>query len=308
MRRPRGTSALAMLVTITATCLLAGCTSNGGGTVTTPVATGPAGSAPTGSAPTGSAPTGSASSGSAAGSGAPSSGVSASAGSGSTGSGSTAPAGHAASIAAAALASLEGGRAVHIDITSGDKSNGTTSYSEDATPTGGQQIITIDGTQHATILFIDNVGYLKANAAALAGFIGAPAAQAPTLAGKWLSFSPGDTLGTTTYASLVAGITLSSVASEIKLSGPDTVTGPQTVNGQSVLAISSPVPTSQQLPSSARMILYVTASGSRPVTEKLSGVAGAENEYSFSHWGESLHLTVPADALPVSSLGAPILA
>ncbi|HEX3955290.1 MAG TPA: hypothetical protein VHZ03_01515 [Trebonia sp.] len=292
MRRPRGASALAVLATIvpamTATCLLAGCTSNGGGTVTTPVASGPASSTPTGSTPTGSAPSGSASA--------------------SAGSGSTAPAGRAASIAAAALASLDAGPAVHVDITSADTANGTTTYSDDATPTGGQQNITIDGTQHATILFIHNVGYLKANAAALAGFIGAPAAQIPALADKWLSFKPGDTLGTTTYASLVAGITLSSVASEIKLSGPDTVTGPQTVNGQSVLAISSPVPASQQLPSSARMILYVSASGSRPVTEKLSGVAGAENQYSFSHWGESLHLTVPPDALPVSSLGAPVLA
>jgi hypothetical protein len=197
---------------------------------------------------------------------------------------------------------------VHVDISTLDTSNDVTSYSDDATATGGQQVITIDGTQHATILFIDNTGYLKADAAALAGFIGAPAAQVAELAGKWLSFSPGDTLGTTTYASLVAGITLSSVASEIKLSGPDTVTGPETVNGQSVLAISSPIPASQKLPSSARMILYVTASGSRPVKEKLSGVSGTENQYSFSDWGESLHLTAPADALPVSSLGPPVLA
>jgi hypothetical protein len=286
MRRLRGASALAVLVTIaaamTGACLLAGCTSKGG-TVTTPVSTGPAGAAPAGSAP-------------------------ASTGSGSTGSGSTAPAGNsAASIAAAALASLKAGRTVHVVITSSN-TTGTTSYSDDATAAGGQQIITIDGVQHATILFIDNIGYLKANASALVGFIGVPAAQAPTLAGKWLSFSPGDTLGTTTYSSLVAGITLSSVASEIGLSGPDTVAGPETVNGQSVLAITSPVPASQKLPSSARITLYVTASGSRPVTEKLSGAGGQENEFSFSHWGESLHLTVPSDALPVSSLGAPVLA
>jgi hypothetical protein len=288
MRRPRGASALATITTATtAMCLLAGCTSNGGGTVTTPVSTGPASSAPAGGAPSSSAP--------------------ASTGDGSTGSGSTG--GHsAASIEAAALASLEAGRTVHIDISTQDTSNDITSYSDDATATGGQQVITIDGTQHATILFIDNTGYLKADAAALAGFIGAPADQVPELAGKWLSFSPGDTLGTTTYASLVTGITLSSVASEIKLSGPDTVTGPETVNGQSVLAISSPIPASQKLPSSARMILYVTAGGSRPVTEKLSGVTGTENQYSFSHWGKSLHLTAPADALPVSSLGPPVLA
>ena len=264
MRRPRGAPALAVLVTIvsamTGTCLLAGCTSNGG-TVTTPVGGGPASSAPASGTPASSAPASTPAS--------------------------SAPAGQTgASIAAAALAALKAGRTVHVDITTTDTSNDTTSYSDDATATGGQQNITIDGTQHATILFVNNIGYVKADAAALAGFIGAPATEVPQLAGKWLSFSPGDTLGTTTYSSLVAGITLSSVASEIQLSGPDTVSGPETVNGQSVLAITSPEPASQQLPSSARTTLYVTASGSLPVTEKLSGAAGNENQVSFSHWGE----------------------
>src|SRR5258708_1036746 len=158
MRRPRGASALAVLVTIaaalTGACLLAGCTSKGG-TVTTPVSTGPAGAAPAGSAPASSAPA-------------------------STGN-------SPASIAAAALASLKAGRTVHVDITSSD-TTGTTSYSDDATATGGQQIITIDGVQHATILFIDNIGYLKANASALAGFIGVPAAQTSALAAEWACF------------------------------------------------------------------------------------------------------------------------
>ena len=293
MRRPRGASALAVLVTIvpamTGACLLAGCTSNGGGTVTTPVSSGPASTAPASPASGSTAP--------------------ASTGPGSTGSGSTAPAGgSAASIAAAALATLKAGRAVHVDITNSDPTSGITSFSDDATATGGQQIITINGTEHATILFIGNIGYLKANALALASFIGVSAAQAQELAGKWLSLSPGDTLGTTTYSSLVDGITLSAVASEIQMPGPDTVTGPEKVSGQPVLAITSPAPASQKLPSTARMTLYVTASGSRPVLEKLSDAGGDENQISFSHWGESLHLTAPAGALPVSSLGSPVLA
>ena len=291
MKRPRGASALAVLVTIVpvmaGTCLLAGCTSLGS-TVTTPASSGPASAAPGGS---GTGGTGSGSTGS-----------------GSTGPASTAPAGSAASVAAAALAALKAGRSVHIDITTADSSTDVTSYSDDATATGGQQIITIDGTQHATILFLGNTGYLKANSAALTGFIGVSSSQAPSLAGKWLSFSPGDTLGTTTYSSLVAGITLSSVASEIQLPGPDTITGTQTVDGQSVRAISSPLPASQQLPATARMTLYVAASGSLPVLEKLSGAGGQVNQTSFSHWGESLHLTAPSGALPVSSLGAPVLA
>ena len=124
-----------------------------------------------------------------------------------------------------------------------------------------QQVITIDGTQQRPS-FHRQHRYLKADAAALAGFIGAPADQVPELAGKWLSFSPGDTLGTTTTQpghrdhAVIGGV-------GDEAAGPDTVTGPETVNGQSVLAVSSPIPASQKLPSSARMILYVTAGGSR---------------------------------------------
>jgi hypothetical protein len=300
MRRPRS-SALAVLAMIVPAMagafLLAGCTSNGG-TITTPLPVGPSGETPTSGASGGGA-----SGGSAPASGAPTSGAPSGSGSGS------ARGGAPASVEEAALASLKAGPTVHIDVTSVDASNDTTSFSDDATATGGQQFITINGTGHATILYLNNVGYLKANESALTGYFGVPATQAAPLEDRWLSFSPGDTLGTTSYSGLVDGITLSSVASEIQLSGPDTVSGPEKVNGQSVLAVTSPTPASEQLPSSARMILYVAASGSRPVLEKLSGVGGGvEDQYSFSDWGESLNLTAPSDALPVSSLGSPVLA
>jgi hypothetical protein len=282
MRRPRGAAALAVLVTIvpamTGACLLAGCTSSGGGTVTTPVSTSPASTAPAGSTPGGSTPA------------------------------SSSPAGAAASVEAAALASLKAGSTVHVDIRSVDASGTVTTYSDEATATGGKQVIAIGSDQHATILYIDGVGYVQGNEPALAGFLGVPRSQAAVLAGRWISFKPGDTLGSTSYNDLVAGITLSSVATEIQLPGPDTETGPVTVEGQSVRAIGSPAGESQQLPSSARMTLYVTTSGARPVLERLSGGGGTQYQISFSRWGETVHLTPPQDALPVSSLGSPVLA
>jgi hypothetical protein len=197
---------------------------------------------------------------------------------------------------------------VHIDIRSTDQTGTVTTFSDEATATGGKQVITIGGSQHAIVLLIDGVGYVQADQGALIGFFGVPRSEAAAVAGRWLSFRPGDSLGSSSYDDVVAGITLSSVASELQLSGPDSVTGPLTVAGQSVLAIQSPVPASQQLPSTARETLYVAAHGSRPVLEKLSGAGGVQNQLTFSHWGETVRLTAPADALPVSSLGAPVLA
>jgi hypothetical protein len=197
---------------------------------------------------------------------------------------------------------------VHIDIQSTDQNGTVTTFSDEATATGGKQVITIGGDQHATVLLINGIGYVQGNQAALISFFGIPSSQARVLAGRWLSFRPGDTIGTSSYDDVVAGITLSSVASELQLPGPDTETGPLTVAGQSVLAIQSPVPSGQQLPPSARETLYVAAQGSRPVLEKLSGAGGVQDQLSFSKWGETVSLSPPADALPVSSLGSPVIA
>ncbi len=208
----------------------------------------------------------------------------------------------------AALASLKAGPTVHVDIRSVDASGTVTTFSDEATATGGKQVITIGGSQHATVLYVGDIGYIQGDEAALAGFFGVPTSQAADLAGRWLSFQRGDTLGTSSYADVIAGITLSSVATEIQLPGPYTKTGPVTVAGQPALAIGSPAGEAQPLPSSARMTLYVAAKGSRPVLEKLSNGGSSQYQISFSHWGETVHLTAPPDALPVSSLGTPVIA
>ena len=125
----------------------------------------------------------------------------------------------AARLLSGALAAVRAGGSVHVDITSRSPDDSVT-YSDDATGNGGRQVITFNGTGHATILLIDGVDYVQADAQALHGFFQAPLAQAEQAAGRWISVRPGEKLGTSTYDDVTAGITLSSVATELAVGSP----------------------------------------------------------------------------------------
>jgi hypothetical protein len=265
---------LANAITFTVSALLglgmlAGCTSGGGG-----------GASPTASAPAARAtPTGSAAR-------------------------STAAAGlSAAALLNAARAAVTGGGSVHLDITA--KSPGSlVAFSDDATGNGGRQVITVNGTGHATILLINGVDYVQADAEALQVFFQASLQQAARAAGRWISLRPGEKLGASTYDDVTAGITLSSVAQELQLGRPLTKAAPATVAGQPVIGVQAPLPASDDLPG-AKLVLYVTDNAAlRPVRYELVGGGSTTNEFSFSQWGEKLTLTAPPSAVPASALSS----
>ena len=138
----------------------------------------------------------------------------------------------AAALLSAARAAVTSGGSVHLDITA-KSPNGTEAFSDDATASGGRQVITFDGTGHATILLIDGVDYVQADAATLQGFFQASPQQAVQAAGQWISVRQGEKLGASTYDDITAGITLSSVAQELQLGGHLTKAAPATVAGPS---------------------------------------------------------------------------
>jgi hypothetical protein len=209
----------------------------------------------------------------------------------------------ASGLLSAAQAALKSGGSVHVDITS-VAASGTVVFSDDASGSGGRQLITLDGTGHATILFIDGVGYVRADAQTLEGFFQVPQPQAVRAAGRWISLSPGEKLGSSTYDNVTAGITLSSVASELQLGASLSKTPPATVAGLRVIGVQSPLPASAG-PPGAKMVLYVTDdSALRPVRYELVGGGSTKNVISFSRWGEKLSLAAPANAVPASSLTA----
>jgi hypothetical protein len=176
-------------------------------------------------------------------------------------------------------------------------------YSDDATASGGRQVITIDRTGHATILFIAGVGYVQANANGLAAIFDVPQQLAGQFAGQWIALRPGEKLGLSTYDDVTAGITLPSVATELSPNGTPKLAAPGIVAGQRVVGVQVPLPAGQQLPATARDVLYITDNSLlRPVLSEVTNAGSYKYQMSFSHWGETLHLTAPANAVPASSV------
>ncbi len=203
------------------------------------------------------------------------------------------PPGSAAAVAAASLAALKAGRAVHITIST-TLSNGSVTYSDDATADGGRQYITLSTGGRVTVLYVGGVGYVEGNAQGLAlSFMAVPLSQAQSLAGEWIAVHPGQDLGASSYADIVDGITLSSVAAEIALDAPLTLTAPATVAGQRAIGVQGRAPASEQLPASARDTLDVAAAGSRPLRETIVASGGYKTTTTFSDWGESVPLSAP---------------
>jgi hypothetical protein len=216
--------------------------------------------------------------------------------------------GSAAAALAAALAALKSGRAVHVDITN-EGPQGSVTFSDEATTNGGRQVITTSGGGHVTILSIAGTMYVTGDSAGLVGFMGVPTDQAARLADQWISVRPGQSLGQNTYSDIADGITLSSVASEIQVDSPLTLTAPMIADGQRVVGVQGSAPAGQQTPGTARVTLDVMASGTPlPVLYTASAAGGYQTRIAFSQWGEAVALTVPAGAIPATSTQTPILA
>jgi hypothetical protein len=256
--------------------LAAGCTSSHPAAAPTASASAPASPAPASSAPAAASPNASSAPG-----GSPTA--------------SAAAPGSAAALVAASLAALKAGTAVHVDIST-TVANGGITYSDDAAAGSGRQDITLPGGGAVMIVYVAGVGYVKGNAQGLAELMGLSSSQAQTLAGEWIAVHPGESLGTSSYADIVAGITLSSVASEITPAGPLTLNGQPTIAGQRAIAVLGRVPASQQLPASARLTFDVAADGSRPLRETVVA-SGYTSTTTFSDWGESLSLSAPAHSV-----------
>jgi hypothetical protein len=190
---------------------------------------------------------------------------------------------------------------VHITIST-TLPNGSITYSDDATPDGGRQHITLSTGGDVTVLDVGGVGYVEGDAQGLAGFMQVPLAQAQSLAGQWIAVHPGQKLGASSYADIVAGITLSSVASEIALGAPLTLTAPATVAGQRAIGVQG-VPASDPVPASTRATLDVAAAGSRPLRETVVASGGFRSTTTFSDWGESVPLSPPQH--PVAPVVSP---
>ena len=212
----------------------------------------------------------------------------------------------APAMLASALAALRAGPSVHLQGVAKSSSH-VIVLSQDSAADAGRQVFTIDGNDHATVLVVGEVGYIKGDAAALTGFFGFPQGLAKRLADRWISFHPGDSAGETNYQAVTSNVTLASVADELRLTGPLTLTAATVAAGQPVVGVHGDAPAGNDNPPGSTVTLYVASRGHPlPVTFQLEAAA-AQGTYTFSRWGEALSLTAPPNPIPAASLSPPVV-
>jgi hypothetical protein len=182
---------------------------------------------------------------------------------------------------------------VHIDTTF-SRSGKTIDFSQDSGPARGRQTVTI-GAEHATVVLIDGVAYVNADAGALHDYLGLASTSA-SFAGKWMSIRPSDDQ----YVAVVAGVTLADALKQDTIVAPFAIKAPTVVDGQHVIAITGTAQTTGGAPPSAT--LYVPVSGTVLPVEFDITATDAIARSVFSHWGTAATLTAPPNPVAFASI------
>jgi len=195
------------------------------------------------------------------------------------------------------LAATKGEGTVHLTVVAREGPY-TATYSSDAGLNVGRQNVTAGDGGKATVLEVNGVGYLQANAKALVGFLGIPQALAQRYAGRWIVFRQSDPR----FQQVISGVTIAGVADDLALTSPVTTTGKSTVDGQAVEGLHGGSPIALNAPAGISAKLYITAHGKPLPVLFEGGVAPSFQRVTFSRWGEPLTVTPPTSALPSSVL------
>jgi hypothetical protein len=170
---------------------------------------------------------------------------------------------------------------------------------EDSARQSGVETVAI-GTERVSIILLHGVAYFAGNTQGLTSYFGLPEAVATTLSGHWVSVSSTDS----GYASVVAGLTLSSILKEASPAGSITKGKTKKLGGRLTASISGSGTASVQ-----PTTLFVAAKGKPLPVEAVAGeVTGEETSgeiVTFSRWGEKVHVPTPSGAIPISALTSP---
>lgn len=169
---------------------------------------------------------------------------------------------------------------------------------QDSARASAEQTVAI-GKERVSIVLSKGTVYFSGNTQGLVNYFGLTKAVATTLADRWISASSSDSA----FPSLVAGLTLSSALKEVSPTGSVVKGKRRTVDGQTTTSLSGTGPAGV-----ARVTLFVAAHGkSLPVEAVGSGGSAkkASGEIvTFSRWGEAVHVPVPSESIPISTLNA----
>jgi len=178
----------------------------------------------------------------------------------------------------------------------------TQTVTGDASTDNGAQSIVV-GSDETVVDVVGGTAFLRGNAAGLQYIIGFTSTQASHGAGKWISFRKSDSL----YGTVVQGVTLSSLLSELRPVPPLIESTPGTVSGHQVVGVRGGL---QSAPGEGEATFWVaTASPNVPVgidaeAKNVSTGKTVTQVGVFSKWGARFRVPTPVGSVPFSSLAA----
>jgi hypothetical protein len=162
----------------------------------------------------------------------------------------------------------------------------------DATRFGGWQTIVLTDAGKSNTVVIELVSgglYVKGDAAILMSYMGLSKATSKQLSNQWFSI-PKDNAE---YAEASQGLTLSSIATELTMNkSVSTLRSSAPVYGVKVNVVKGTSVKSALEPSSVETMYFTTSAHPVPVLAKQT-YQGSTSTIVFSHWNETVALSVP---------------
>lgn len=169
----------------------------------------------------------------------------------------------------------------------------------DAGTTKGIQRITFrKGAQtgHVTVIVSASTAYVRGDAFTLVNFMGFKAGAAVKYENVWVLIPR----TATHYASVAAGVTLSSAIDELELV-PNARVAATRIGGQQVVGVTGTTmaPTGQ----TATGTLYARVVGSPLPVEDVVSQGSARATATFSNWNDPIHVATPTGAVAIAKTG-----
>jgi hypothetical protein len=217
----------------------------------------------------------------------------------------------AAAAAAVALAATQSPRKLRSSIFDNARKQHSVHYEERAVGVGLTQTMTSDvagsrGVQKISftlgktngrfsVRVVNKTAYLRGDAEALHGYFGFTAAQATAYSNRWIAVRRGQPK----YSDLAASVTLPSFLHDIYPSTP-LVLVTTTINGHKVTGVRG---TNRQGGGVEFVEDVFPDKKLRPFgVHDVEPTKGFVDSFKLSHWNEAVHVAVPPDAVPITTV------
>jgi hypothetical protein len=171
----------------------------------------------------------------------------------------------------------------------------TVTISSDAGQSSGSQSIAFkEGSESGTerIELVDSTAYMNGGTFVLENFNGMPTADAKHFANVWIKIGS----SSSAYSETAAGLTLSSLESEVEIPSPTLLSGNQVVLGHKTEELET---TAKEDGVQVRVALYVQAHGLPLPVEEITTTPTSRSTMAFGSWGERVRVSTPRNWMPL---------